>query len=62
MSEKDIQTHKLLVSQTGLHKFTREQLDVMEKIGGLDLTYEGEVIEDPECTMNLPQLGRRDNE
>lgn len=57
MSEKDIQTHRMLVSETGLHKLSAEQLETIDKIGG-NFSIEGEEAHDPDCTMNLPQLAR----
>lgn len=58
---RDDQTHRLLVSQTGLHKFNVEQLATMEKImGNLTLELDEQVDgADPAATLDLPILSRR---
>lgn len=54
MSRNDVQDHLLLSQQTGKHKFTAEQLEIIRKLehGGPVL----ELEEDVESTLELPQL------
>ena len=56
---RDDQTHQMLLRQTGVHKITKEQQEVMDKIMGetAQFTLENE-NPDPECTLDLPILQR----
>ena len=56
---RDDQTHQQLVSQSRIHKLTKEQQDVIDKIMGdtPEITLQEDV--ESECTMDLPILNRR---
>jgi len=56
MTESNVQDHLLLMRQTGKHKFTAEQLELMNKIIGDTVI---ELEEDFESTLELPQLSRK---
>ena len=56
---RDGQTHQVLLRQTGVHKISKEQQEIMDKIMGdtAQLTLENE-NPDPDCTLDLPILQR----
>ena len=57
---RDDQTHRLLVKETGLHKLTKEQREIMAKIDGdVNLELLEGSDDDPTPTLELPTLAQR---
>lgn len=52
MSQKDVQDHLTLVFETGRHRLTDEQREIIRKLDGDVLEFE----EEGESTLEFPQL------